>query len=162
MEDNKRITACFSGHRKIPQEDVPMVVKGIIDVVIECIKKGYKYFLNGGALGFDTYAAVALLNLKQKYHDIKLILVLPCPEQTKLWNDKDIKLYERIKKEADKVIYTSDHYFKGCMHKRNRYLVDHSSLCISYLKKDTGGTAYTVNYALRSGIEVINIFKRES
>ena len=43
------------------------------------------------------------------------------------------------------------------MFKRNRYLVDHSSLCICYLTRQTGGTAYTFNYAKNKGIEIINI-----
>ena len=45
------------------------------------------------------------------------------------------------------------------MHKRNRHLVDNSSLCIAYLTKESGGTAYTVNYARQSGLTIINIGK---
>lgn len=47
----------------------------------------------------------------------------------------------------------------GYMHKRNRYLVDNSSVCVCYLTEDTGGTAYTVNYAIKSGLKVINTAK---
>ena len=65
--------------------------------------------------------------------------------------------YERIKALADKVVYTSQEYTKGCMHKRNRHLVDHSSVCVCYLTKKDGGTAYTVDYAERQGLEVINL-----
>ena len=43
------------------------------------------------------------------------------------------------------------------MHKRNRYLVDHSSICIAYLTENRGGTFYTANYANTSQIPVINI-----
>lgn len=49
------------------------------------------------------------------------------------------------------------HYTRGCMHKRNRHLVDNSSACISYLTENKGGTFYTVNYAKSKGVEVINI-----
>ena len=48
-------------------------------------------------------------------------------------------------------------YTRGCMHKRNRHLVDNSSACISYLTENKGGTFYTVNYAKSKGVEVINI-----
>lgn len=58
---------------------------------------------------------------------------------------------------ADKVVYTSQEYTRGCMHKRNRHLVDNSSACISYLTENKGGTFYTVNYAKSKGVEVINI-----
>ena len=50
-------------------------------------------------------------------------------------------------KAADKVVYTSQDYYSGCMHKRNRHLVDNSSRCICFLNEKTGGTFYTVNYA---------------
>ena len=43
------------------------------------------------------------------------------------------------------------------MQKRNRHLVDNSSLCISYLTSDSGGTAYTVNYAKAKGLKIINL-----
>ncbi len=39
----------------------------------------------------------------------------------------------------------------------NRYLVDNSGVCVCYLTRDAGGTAYTVNYAKRQGLEIINL-----
>ena len=44
-----------------------------------------------------------------------------------------------------------------CMLKRNRHLVDGSSVCIAYLAQEKGGTAYTVNYAKEHGLTVLNI-----
>ena len=43
------------------------------------------------------------------------------------------------------------------MHRRNRYLVDHGCVCVCYLTGDSGGTAYTVRYAEKQGLEIINI-----
>ena len=60
-------------------------------------------------------------------------------------------------KAADEVIYTSEEYGYGCMHKRNRRLVDDSSVCICYLTQMNGGTYYTVNYAKASGLKIINL-----
>ena len=88
---------------------------------------------------------------------IRLILVLPCFSQTRGWSQEDIEIYDDIKQKADKVVYTSQEYTRGCMHKRNRHLVDNSSACISYLTENKGGTFYTVNYAKSKGVEVINI-----
>lgn len=68
-----------------------------------------------------------------------------------------IEIYDDIKQKADKVVYTSQEYTRGCMHKSNRHLVDNSSACISYLTENKGGTFYTVNYAKSKGVEVINI-----
>lgn len=87
------------------------------------------------------------LRVKEKHPDIKLSLILPCLTQTRGWTETDVKEYERIKGLADEVIYTSQKYIRGCMFKRNRYLVDNSSICVCYLTENTGGTAYTVRYA---------------
>ena len=58
---------------------------------------------------------------------------------------------------ADKVVYTEQAYTRGCMHKRNRHLVDNSSVCVCYLNRESGGTAYTVDYAGKQGLEIINL-----
>ena len=42
-------------------------------------------------MGFDTLAAKTVLDLKKDYPDIKLILVLPCLNQTRGWKDADVK-----------------------------------------------------------------------
>ena len=110
-------------------------------------------------MGFDTIAAQTVINLQKEYPHIKLILVIPCNNQTKGWSEKDIVEYERIKEKASDVIYTSDHYYNGCMHKRNRYLVDNSSVCICYLKNTFGGTFYTVNYAKKNSKIILNIYQ---
>ena len=129
----------------------------VFNILVTLIEQGYRYFGAGGALGFDTLAAQAVLRLRERYPQIRLILVLPCLNQTRGWPQADIDTYEEIKRCADKVTYTSEHYFRGCMQKRNRHLVDNSSACICYLTKPTGGTAYTVDYARRMGLRIINV-----
>ena len=154
----KNQTCCFTGHRIIPLVERESVMRALENAVTESIENGYRYFGSGGALGFDTMAALTVLKLKKQYPQIKLILVLPCENQTRNWKAADIEKYEYIKSQADKVVKTSIEYTPGCMHKRNRHLVDNSSLCICYLKKPSGGTAYTVNYAKDNGLKVINLF----
>lgn len=150
-------TCCLTGHRRIDPTLYPIIAKNLNDTVEYLIKNGYRYFGTGGALGFDTMAAQCVLKLKEKYPYIKLILVLPCLSQTNHWNKNDIAIYETIKSKADKVVYTSKEYTKDCMFKRNRHLVDNSSICVCYLTKTIGGTAYTINYAAQQGIRIINL-----
>ena len=153
----KEKTVCFTGHRTIPLLKKWKIEKKLKEALETLIEEGYCYFGAGGALGFDTIAAQMVLNLKKKYPEIKLILVLPCKNQTRGWDEKDISVYESIMGQADKVVYTQEHYDRGCMFKRNRHLVDNSSVCVAYLTEEKGGTAYTVNYANQKGIKVINI-----
>ena len=153
----KEKTVCFTGHRKIPSESIPELSRRLKNILLRLIEEGYMYFGAGGALGFDTLAAQCVLSLRKWYPHIKLILVLPCTAQTKGWSKDDIAVYEEIKNQADKVVYTSHNYFRGCMFKRNRHLVNSSSVCIAYLTQEKGGTAYTVNYAKKQGLTVINL-----
>ena len=150
-------TCCFTGHRKIPHGSIPLVTEKLNENIVKLIKKGYRYFGAGGAIGFDTIAAGCVIELKKIYPDIRLILVLPCISQADGWHERDRQLYRKIKEQADKVVYISREYTSTCMHLRNRHLINHSSACICYLTEPSGGTAYTVKYAEQLGRKVINI-----
>lgn len=153
----KEKTCCFTGHRKIPNKKINEIKEKLKVELTNLINKGVIYYGVGGALGFDTLVSQVILNLKDNYPQIRLILVLPCLEQTKYWDRNDIKIYEDIKSKADKCVYISKEYTKDCMLKRNKHLVDCSSVCICYLTRNTGGTAYTVSYAKQKGLYIINI-----
>lgn len=153
----KKYTVCFSGHRELPKNKLIYIADRLEKEIEFLIKSGYCVFESGGALGFDLFAEKIVLKLKKKYPHINLLLVLPCKEQTKYWKKEDIKIYDYIKSKADKIIYTSEFYYKGCMHKRNRELVDTADICICYLDKNFGGTFYTVKYAKSKGLKIINI-----
>lgn len=158
----KKQTCCFTGHRKIPPEQYEEIIKRLKSEITAMIQQGVIYFGTGGALGFDTMAAQTVLALREQYPQIKLILVLPCKTQTRGWNEEEKATYENIKKACDKYISISDAYTYGCMHERNRHLVDCSSYCICYLTKHSGGTAYTVEYAKKKGLTVMNLAISES
>ena len=151
-------TCCFTGHRDLPAAEYKQIASRLEQTVDGLIQfAGTQRFMAGGALGFDTLAAQTVLKLRREYPHIKLILILPCRSQTRGWNENDVKTYETVKAAADEVLYTSEEYTRGCMHKRNRHLVDHSGICVCYLTESKGGTVYTVNYARKSGVPVINI-----
>lgn len=153
----KEKTCCFTGHRTIPTAQYSSICEKLTLKVEELIKQGYLYFCAGGALGFDTLAALTVLKLKKKYPCIRLILVLPCLNQTTGWTRTEKNKYEDIKKHADKIIYISNVYTPQCMYIRNRFLVDNSNLCICYHTGKKGGTLYTINYAEKKNVNVINI-----
>lgn len=87
----KEKTCCFTGHREIPQYDYECIRKKLRDVVEDLIEKGVVYIGVGGALGFDTMAALVILELKEIYENIRLILVLPCKNQCKNWKKQMLK-----------------------------------------------------------------------
>lgn len=150
-------TCCFTGHRVIPANEREQIIARLEKTIINLYQQGVVFFGAGGALGFDTIAADTIIRLRNDYPKLKLILVLPCLSQTKKWRPEDVDHYNQIMRQADKVRYTSQEYTSDCMHKRNRHLVDNSSVCICYQTRASGGTAYTVNYAHQQGLHVINV-----
>lgn len=157
MQEKKSKTCCFTGHRIIPPEILPFLIYQLEITLHKLIQKGICYFGAGGALGFDTLAAETVLRLKKQYPQIRLILVLPCYEQTNRWQPHNVERYKEILLKADKIVYVSKHYTRDCMYQRDRYLVDNSSICISYCTRSTGGSAYTVNYAKKQGLKIIHL-----
>ena len=151
---------CFTGHRQIPQDLAPKLKQRIKDGIEYLYSNmGVKMYYAGGALGFDALAAEAVIEQRWERRDVRLVIVVPCRDQAARWCAADRVRYERINRDADEVICLAEHYFSGCMHQRNRYMVDHSRACICYLTERTGGTAYTVNYARERGLRIFNLAK---
>ena len=150
-------TCCFTGHRVIRTDMAKTIENRLEEQIRFLITRGILRFTAGGALGFDTLAAETVLKLKKENASIRLVLVLPCPEQALRWRRSDIERYENIKSQADEVIYTSEAYHKGCMQKRNRYMVNLSCCCVCYLIKKRGGTKSTIDYCAKQNVYVINI-----
>ena len=88
---------------------------------------------------------------------VKLHLYLPCRDQDKGWSKRNKEIFNHIKEHADDIIYVSEMYVPGCMHARNRRMVEDSHFCIAYITRNSGGTAYTVDYAESCGLKVIRL-----
>ena len=158
ISKNSIITrVCFTGHRSIDAREARLIPITLDQVLRSLIRHGATDFFAGGALGFDTVAAIAVLKLKKEFPEIKLNLILPCRDQAKMWSEEDQALYNAILARADTVKYASDRYTSYCMHDRNRRLVDSAELCVAYCLHSGGGSAYTMAYALKCEKEVINV-----
>ncbi len=150
-------SVCFTGHREVPAADREKLARLLPMALRQCIGRGYRRFWCGGALGFDTLAALAVLREKEREPSLRLCLALPCPEQDALWPERDRLQYREILSRADEVWYAAERYIKSSLLTRDRYMVEHSTLCLCYLTEMSGGTAYTASYALRQGLEVVNL-----
>ncbi len=152
----KRSTCCFTGHRPSAYSfgydesaDGCKQMKATLGMyVYRAIKNGFTHFITGMAMGADMWAAEVVLYYKKEFPHITLEAAVPCPSQTDKWGREMKERYERILSLCDKVTVISPKYTSHCMHERDRYMVDHSDLCLAvYNGKATGGTAYTVRYA---------------
>ncbi len=153
MTDFDILTTCaFSGHRILKKDFNEQKLISVIEKVIE---SGYKTFLVGMAWGFDLKVFEILLNKKNK--NIDIIACVPCEKQEYYFKKEEKEKYLEYIKKADKIVYVSKEYFDGCMQKRNRYMVDNSSLIIAYKYSNIGGTKYTISYAEKKEKNIIYI-----
>ena len=147
-------TCAFTGHRKLNEWGFDYAL--LDRVVLNLLKTGTTNFLCGMALGFDTVAAESVLSLKGDY-GAKLTACLPCADQYGRFSESNKKKYFEILDRCDEVITLAPAYFSGCMHARDRYMVENSDLIVSFLRKQSGGTFYTVNYARKLGKKIIEL-----
>jgi len=70
----KTKTCCFTGHRIIDENQTALTHK-LKNTIVELIENGVIYYGCGGAIGFDTIAALTVLELKKEYSQIKRILI---------------------------------------------------------------------------------------
>ena len=149
--------ACFTGHRYLSPEALQHLPRLLDETLTELIQSGFDTFRAGGALGFDTLAALKVLELKSLFPHIQLHLFLPCRDQDTLWNEDEKQLYQRILAHADQIHYTTEQYCDGCMLERNRQMIDGSHLCIAYCHSVAGGSGYSVKYARQQGVLLLNL-----
>ncbi len=140
-------SCAFTGHRELAEDFSARKLKKEIKRMIE---RGVVTFYNGVAMGFDLIAAELVLELKKKYPHVKLVAHVPCLGQEKYYSGEDKERYAAVLKQADEQVVLFEHYTRGCMHARNRYMVDRADYLIAYCHSEKGGTAYTVQYFLKS------------
>ena len=150
-------SCCFTGHRIIPRAEVSTIRGRTALAVLALYHEGYRAFIAGGALGFDTIAAEIVLALKEKYPDILLVLVLPSADQASRWHAAERAHYDAIKERADEVICLAPQYYDGCMQARNRRMVEMSGACIAYMTRPHSGAGQTVRMAEKAGLPVTTV-----
>lgn len=149
----------FTGHRIIPLVRQEEVRARLATTVAFACKSGIALFYCGMALGFDMMAAEVVLSLKDKFPNIRLIAIVPFSGQSSRWAFSEQERYHRILAKTDKVVVLSGNYFRGCLLRRNDYMLSHSCGVIAYYNgKPQGGTFYTVRKAERMKMYVVNIY----
>lgn len=161
----KENTCCFTGHRpmKLPwgtreSDERCLELKAeLAERLNSAYDLGYRRFICGMAIGCDMYFAEAVLALREIYPDVFLEAAIPCGSQPDKWRKDERLRYNKLVDAADKVTVLQTHYTPDCMQKRNRYMVDNSSLIIACFDGSPGGTMSTILYAQREGLKTLII-----
>jgi len=169
MKDENRFMditkiCAFTGYRpgKMPcggdesADAVIVIKKKLYDIVEKLAADGIKIFMSGMAMGFDLFAAEAVISVKKKY-DVKLIAVIPYHEQSEKWNAFWRTRYDDTLKQCDGALNICKEYTYSSYKQRNKYLVDNAATVVTYFDGKAGGTMSTVIYAESLDRKVINI-----
>ena len=162
---NRDNTCCFTGHRptKLPwqfDETDPRCValkKTIYDVIDSLYFSGIRHFVCGMALGCDMYFAEAVLQLRTQKPDVTLEAAIPCEVQAKNWSEEQRNRYFSLIQQCNYETLLQQRYTADCMIRRNKYMVEHSSVLLAVYKGTFGGTMQTINYAKKLSLEIIEI-----
>ena len=162
---NRDNTCCFTGHRpsKLPwrydESDIrcEKLKQKISDTVEAVYFSGIRHFICGMAQGCDIYFCEAVIMLRDEHPDITIEAALPCEEQSKFWEERERNRYFRLVSLCDHETLVSRQYTNDCMKKRNKYMVDNSSVLIAVFDGTLGGTMQTIGYAAKCGLEVIEL-----
>ena len=158
-------TCCFTGHRpeKLPWGDdetdgrCAALKKKLQDAVEAAYDEGMRHFICGMARGCDLYFAEAVLDLRERLPGITLECARPCESQADRWPREERGRYQAILERCNYETLVQRHYDRFCMMRRNRYMVDNSSVVIAAFNGSSGGTLNTILYAMRKKREVIQI-----
>ena len=143
---------CFSGHRKVEGRYPPSLKwKEIFSTVVGICQHlantwGAVEFISGGALGFDTVAAQAVIWMKNHGYRgrVTLTMALPFPGYNKVWPHGSIAEIESIcNYGADKVLYVTQQtaYDPRLLQIRNIWMKDNSDTAIILWDGSKGGTS---------------------
>lgn len=156
----------FTGHRpqNLPWQfneadtDCLKLKQVLNQQISQLAENGFTDFLSGMALGSDTWAAEAVLNLRKKKPALKLHCILPCKTQAEKWPVSEQERYQKILAQADSIFFTSRTYHPNCMLERNRFMVEKARLLLAvYNGQPHSGTAAAVRHAQKLGCDIIII-----
>ncbi len=147
-------TVCFTGHRFLSEEERAHLRRRTEETVRTLMMRGYSTYVFGGALGFDTLAQQTVTALRGEFPFLRVVMAIPCRDQDARWHKSDRAVYRQLLAQADERIVLTGDYVPGCMQARDRFMVDHSALCVAYFTGRPGGTMYTVRYARERSVPV--------
>lgn len=137
------MTVTFCGHREVHEPEKVRV--WLEDVVEGLIHEGADTFYLGGYGQFDALAAAVVREKKERYPQIRSVLVLPYLDR-----EFDASAY-------DETVYPPLENVprRYAISRRNEYMVDHADVVVAYVVYSFGGAGKTLKYAERKQKRII-------
>lgn len=135
----------FCGHSKLSDHDT--IQTQLTQELRILLDQGNHKFYLGGYGDFDLLAAKVLHELKSEYPEIESILILPYLDRK-----VDASLY-------DSTIYPPLENVpkRFAISRRNKWMIEKADILIACVDHDWGGAAKTLEYAVKKGLQIINL-----
>ena len=152
---------CFTGHRYFPWSSDPessecrILIERLDRAIDQVLAKGVLHFICGNAVGVDTWVAERVLQRKAENPEIFLEIALPFSDHNR--HDHGCL---NVQSKADLVhVVSREKSRMAAFCERDKYMVDQSNILIAVYDKIRfhSGTAKTVAYAKKQGLEIIEI-----
>ncbi|MBQ7225212.1 MAG: DUF1273 family protein [Clostridia bacterium] len=152
---------CVTGHRPAgfpfsrEENSIEYVFyqEKLLSEITKLIHAGYLTFIFGVADGADTDFANAVIHLRDNEgYNISLEAALPFPiNPSKNPTEKTLDRITLLKM-CNRVHTVSPYFHKGCMQKRNEFMVDRADLVLAIWNGiQKGGTWNTIKYGTKKG-----------
>ena len=140
------MTCTFFGHR-----DTPQAVKPVLKTVLqELIEQGVRQFYVGNQGNFDAMVTGVLKELEQS-HGIRFEIVLAyLPKEKDPFYETHSILPEGIENVPPRF----------AIEYRNKWMIEHSDIVVSYVRRSFGGAAKFKALAIKKGKTVIELSQK--
>ena len=125
-----RNASFFMGRRRLEAAKIEIVVKRLNRAIDILVSNGITNFLTFGERGFDTLAASLILIKREKFNDIKLVLIRRSSAYLRPFITAPSTLPERMLFDVDRVVCISE--------RRDTYVTKRASACIAYMPNQLG------------------------
>lgn len=147
----------FIGHRNVWKD----IRNKLYDRVKEYIEEGCMFFTMGTHGEFDRMALSVCRELKKRYKDIKIEVVIT--SLTQINSNLDLNGSEKYNPYSDvsTIMYnTEEEHFKRKIVVSNQQMIDTCDTLICYVdtKRTYGGAILAYKYALKKGLSIENLF----
>lgn len=153
--------ACFIGHRNIWNENLKIKLAQVVE---QEILTGTKHFTMGTHGDFDKVALNVCKDLRNRYKDIVIEVVIIDLQQLKtiVKSDPILGIEKYIPyDDVETVIYDTEQcHYKAKIISSNKQMVDNCTTLICYVNENKfkSGAKLILKYAKRKGLKIINLF----
>lgn len=154
------MTVCtFAGHREVYKSNISEKLDSAIEKVLALDNS--VCFLVSGMGDFDGLCSGAVRKARRLHPEKRISLELVLPYLTQELNaNKDY--YEQFYDNVVVPIELAGVHYKSAITKRNRWMVEQSSIIIAFVYRDFGGAFTTLKYAKKKGLQVINLAEEKN